>query len=358
MHSPDGQQTAPPINNLLQPDLYDRLDALTIERTRVVNTQLDRRLWAQHRLLTKYKLAAERHHKREKERVRRELTQISLKLPTTSRISDFRNRFLYGGDHHDHHQDEDLHHHHHHHHGSSSAVSKSLPDPRTHRRPRGVPGDRGHQLPFCARFFIHHLPGKRKFYRTRSPTPLPLLLAAGGGGGGGGDGGGSDGGGEGGDGWGGGGTGGRGSGDGRGGGSGGGAGGGDGAVTMVPALTSRSDADAEEAGRAVDSVHQVSPTRPTDSSAADAGLPPSSRTDPTNQPSPSSPTNKQQTPSGDAAQSIKNGNRSPRQSDKGGELDRKSTAQSRRPTGKTTSLPSIQKQRVRLARSSPSLFQG
>ena len=46
---------SPPINNLLQPDIYNRLDAEAIERTRVINTQLDERLRVQQKILAKYR---------------------------------------------------------------------------------------------------------------------------------------------------------------------------------------------------------------------------------------------------------------------------------------------------------------
>ena len=42
------------------------------------------------------RLAAERFHRREKERVEEELVRITTKLPAARRIHDFRNKFLYG----------------------------------------------------------------------------------------------------------------------------------------------------------------------------------------------------------------------------------------------------------------------
>lgn len=47
--------SSPPVNNLLQPDIYNRLDAEVIERTRVMNTQLDQRLRVQQKILAKYR---------------------------------------------------------------------------------------------------------------------------------------------------------------------------------------------------------------------------------------------------------------------------------------------------------------
>nr|KAG5712838.1 hypothetical protein BaRGS_007435 [Batillaria attramentaria] len=137
----------PPVNNLLQPDIYNRLDAETIEKTRVANTQLDERLRAQQRIISKYRLAAERVHRREEARVKEELVRISTKLPAASRIRDFRSKFLYGL--------------------RRNSMPASL---QSERRVRGVPEEKA-DLPFCERYFIHHLPTKKKFYKRRTPTP-------------------------------------------------------------------------------------------------------------------------------------------------------------------------------------------
>ncbi|XP_076442998.1 uncharacterized protein LOC143281636 [Babylonia areolata] len=156
-------QAPPPVNNLLQPDVYNRLDAQARERTRVVNAQLDHRLQAQHSILAKYRLAAERYYLREQRLVRKELSRISSRLPTVRRIHDFRNKFLYG---------EGLH----------RSLSQSLPDVRVAAGPkkiRGVPEERSEQ-PFCLRYFIHHLPTKKKFYKTATPSsPTAALLPRG-----------------------------------------------------------------------------------------------------------------------------------------------------------------------------------
>lgn len=137
--------TAPPLNDLLQPDIYSRLDAEAIERTRVANTQLLERLRMQEKVLLRYQRAAELFHARQEALVRRELKRITEQLPASSRIRDFRLRF-------------------------ASAGLPPDPDGVKERRVRGVPEER-HDLPFCERYFIHHLPNKKKFYKQRTPTP-------------------------------------------------------------------------------------------------------------------------------------------------------------------------------------------
>ncbi|KAK7089579.1 uncharacterized protein [Littorina saxatilis] len=175
---------APPVNNLLQPDIYNRLDAEAIERSRVINTQLDQRLVVQQRIISKYKLAAERFHRREKEKVKDELKRITAKLPAVGRIRDFRSKFLYGARHQADHND------------GVPGVSKSVPELHV-KKIRGVPEEKPN-LPFCERFFIHHLPTKKKYYKAPMSSPPPFVSTAAGVDGRGGEEGGEGGGGEGG----------------------------------------------------------------------------------------------------------------------------------------------------------------
>jgi hypothetical protein len=55
MFGDSAAQYQPPINNLLQPDIYNKMDADTIEKTRVVNSQLDQRLNTQQRIIARYR---------------------------------------------------------------------------------------------------------------------------------------------------------------------------------------------------------------------------------------------------------------------------------------------------------------
>lgn len=59
---------APPMNNACIPDIYSKIDADTIERTRVVNAVLQFRLQVQEKLLSKYRLETEKICRKEKEK--------------------------------------------------------------------------------------------------------------------------------------------------------------------------------------------------------------------------------------------------------------------------------------------------
>ena len=91
--------------------------------------------------------------------VQTELTRITTKLPAVSRIRHFRSKFLYGEVRAQ---------------GGPGSLGESVPDLRAHRAHR-VPGEEKADLPFCERFFLHHLPNKKKYYRkARTPSPPPV----------------------------------------------------------------------------------------------------------------------------------------------------------------------------------------
>jgi hypothetical protein len=174
-----------------------------------------------------YRIAAERFHKREKERVQDELSRITTKLPATGRIHDFRNKFLYGDPAAERrkvkaarkkamrerrrHSDATFHFADHNHdddvvgvngEAEGEPIDDDIDAVLTARRSKPTPWWDRLDQPFCQRYFIHHLPTKSKFYKTRTPSPLPYVPvpeelapdvggrpgAAGGGGGGGGGG--------------------------------------------------------------------------------------------------------------------------------------------------------------------------
>ena len=51
---PQKEGIPPPVNNLCVPDIFNKLDADVIERTRVLNSQLNVRLNVQERVIVKY----------------------------------------------------------------------------------------------------------------------------------------------------------------------------------------------------------------------------------------------------------------------------------------------------------------
>ena len=138
---PDSKFDAPPINNLCVPDIYNKLDANVIERTRVINTLLDTKLKVQQKVLTKYKLQAEQMYKRERDRIRHECVGIRRRLPnvsefdqtvtTKSQIKKMRKVQCH--------------------------VRTPLLFTTTPREIKGIPAEKDDR-PFCNRYVTHHLP--------------------------------------------------------------------------------------------------------------------------------------------------------------------------------------------------------
>lgn len=71
----------PPVNNNIQTTIYDRLDQVAFERSRVANSQLDTRLSIQEKILNKYRRDVERVHAHQTQRLRREVQKIREKKP-------------------------------------------------------------------------------------------------------------------------------------------------------------------------------------------------------------------------------------------------------------------------------------
>lgn len=72
---------SPPVNNSIQISLNDRLDAITFEKIRVANTQLDTRLSIQEKIINKYRKDVERTHVQQAQRLKREVKKIRQKKP-------------------------------------------------------------------------------------------------------------------------------------------------------------------------------------------------------------------------------------------------------------------------------------
>ncbi|XP_059157250.1 uncharacterized protein LOC131941774 [Physella acuta] len=144
----------PPINNALQPDIYNRLDAETIERTRVANNQLHMRLMLEERVINKYRHEAERIILQEKSRVAQELTRITRKLPAMGRMRGLEEQLF---------------------------TTRSNTDPlpratkRNKRKKKNYQNDKNDDL-ICQRCYIHHLPLKKMFYRKVTPPPQPTVF--------------------------------------------------------------------------------------------------------------------------------------------------------------------------------------
>lgn len=85
----------PPVNNSLQATLYDKIDAVTFERIRVANSQLNSRLEIQEKILNKYRKEAARIHDNQYKKIHKEFRKIHNKKP------DYADDFDYGRTRHD-----------------------------------------------------------------------------------------------------------------------------------------------------------------------------------------------------------------------------------------------------------------
>lgn len=139
----------PPVNNACMPDIYNKLDAETIERTRVINSLLDVRLSIQEKVLKKYQIAAERRYSREKDKIQNELRKISRRLPNYSDIPHLEAKIIK--------------------YKRRKSIGKH--DCVFTTEPKGINGiaTEKEERPFCDRFFSHHLPTKARWYKDVLP---------------------------------------------------------------------------------------------------------------------------------------------------------------------------------------------
>ena len=139
----------PPVNNACMPDIYNKLDADTIEKTRVVNSLLDVRLRIQEKVLAKYQTAAELRYSKERDRVKRELRKISRRLPNYSDIPHLESKII----------------------KYKRRKSLNKHDCVFTTEPKGlngIPAEKDDR-PYCDRYFTHHLPTKARWYKDVLP---------------------------------------------------------------------------------------------------------------------------------------------------------------------------------------------
>ncbi|KAK0059785.1 hypothetical protein Bpfe_010644 [Biomphalaria pfeifferi] len=145
--------SAPPVNNALQPDIYNKLDAEVIERTRVANNQLAMRLLLEEKIINKYRNEAERIILLEKTRVAKDLNRISQTLPAMARIRDFDEQFFPRG------------------------TDRPTSHLKFKRKKKNYLAEKNDDV-ICHRCYIHHMPLKKKFYTKVSPPSSPTVLDA------------------------------------------------------------------------------------------------------------------------------------------------------------------------------------
>lgn len=135
----------PPVNNALLPDIYNKLDAGTIEKTRVANSVLDLRLGVEQKIIAKYRREAERMFQSQKTSAVADLSRIAQKLPSQLAQPQL----------------------------GSYKTSKGM-------NQKGYMTERNGEA-ICQRCYIHHLPTKKRFYKaepkTPSPNPFEILVS-------------------------------------------------------------------------------------------------------------------------------------------------------------------------------------
>ncbi|KAK3780649.1 hypothetical protein RRG08_028097 [Elysia crispata] len=136
------REPLPPVNNALLPDIYNKLDAGTIEKTRVANTVLDIRLNVEQKLIAKYRREAQRMLQSQKVSAVADLSRIAQKLP--------------------------------------SELGEPLLDSfRTGKRlsQRGYMTEKNEEI-ICHRCYIHHLPTKKRFYLAEPKASSQKMFGA------------------------------------------------------------------------------------------------------------------------------------------------------------------------------------
>ncbi|XP_060554239.1 uncharacterized protein LOC132715263 [Ruditapes philippinarum] len=137
----------PPVNNACVPDIYNKLDANAIEKTKVMNMQLNYKLKIQEKVLTKYRNAAEQRYTRERDKLRMDLRNICRRMPNYADIPKLETKVkkLRKG---------------------KKAKYAPKHDCVFTTEPLDMKGiSEKDEKPFCDRFLTHHLPTKSRFYQ-------------------------------------------------------------------------------------------------------------------------------------------------------------------------------------------------
>ena len=146
-------EAPPPVNNACVPDIFSKLDASVIERTKVINANLRMKLDVQEKVLTKYRSAAERRYTREQDRIRSDLKNIVRRMPNyadiphlETKVRKLKKRSR-----------------------SNRGVIHNCVFTTEPKEIKGISAERDDK-PFCDRFFLHHIPTKSKIYRSILPS--------------------------------------------------------------------------------------------------------------------------------------------------------------------------------------------
>ncbi|XP_053401129.1 uncharacterized protein LOC128557604 [Mercenaria mercenaria] len=137
----------PPLNNACVPDIYNKLDANAIEKTKVLNMQLSFRLKIQEKVLSKYRNAVEQRYTRERNKLRMDLRNIGRRMPNYADIPRLETKV------------------------KKLRKEKKVKSAQKHgcvftTEPLDMKGiSEKDEKPFCNRFLTHHLPTKSRFYQ-------------------------------------------------------------------------------------------------------------------------------------------------------------------------------------------------
>lgn len=143
------EEIPPPVNNACMPDIYNKLDACAIERTKVLNSQLNVKLKVQEKVLLKYKMAAEQRYNRERDKLRADLRNINRRLPNYADIPHLETKLKKLKK------------------NKRPKKDLSLRDCVFTTEPldlKGLSAEKDDK-PFCDRFLTHHLPTKSRQYQ-------------------------------------------------------------------------------------------------------------------------------------------------------------------------------------------------
>lgn len=148
MFSSVREEIPPPVNNACVPDIFNKLDAGAIERTKVMNTQLTFKLQLQEKVLVKYRNAAEQRFLRERDKVRSDLRNIVRRMPNYADIPHLETKV--------------------------KKLRKAKKEHTKHKHDcvfttepldmKGLTTEKDDK-PFCDRFVTHHLPTKSRYYK-------------------------------------------------------------------------------------------------------------------------------------------------------------------------------------------------
>ncbi|KAL4238533.1 hypothetical protein ACF0H5_003240 [Mactra antiquata] len=142
------EEIPPPVNNACVPDIYNKLDAGAIERTKVINTQLNVKLRVQERVILKYRSAAESRYIRERDKLRAEMRNINRRLPNYADIPHLETKLKKLRK-------------------SKKPKKNLLHDCVFTTEPVDIKGLSAEKddKPFCDRYITHHLPTKSRHYQ-------------------------------------------------------------------------------------------------------------------------------------------------------------------------------------------------